>query len=966
MSTRILRFFLSGLLCLSIAGLAACGDDGDGNNRDNAIELACEGNWDCSTGEMCLEGDCVPDTTPWCDSKYDCAAGEICDGGICAAEGSTCIADEDCAVGRICGAENTCVDGCRRTAECTDGKACLDDNTCGACVNDSQCMAGDVCTDGKCEAAEPAQCQSVGESCDPDAAISEGFVCEDLGNGPVCLESCIRPPAGGFSPVACTWPETDTCTAGTYCSADLGAEGYCVASECSGLLDAAGCADEVAANPDAFPNGAECVAVYDTVNGARVDRSEHAFICEPRNTGRELGETCNNFIPCGPGLACGYDGTCQEYCTSDTDCEDGLSCLTDDTGDATGAVGWGVCGNGCEPYGDPRQCGEGMVCDVLSPDDGVCRVKTGTVPAYGDCSSGGTCVTGTTCLALVSGGARCYPSCDPTLGTQAASDATCPGGNLSGFARFINLAESVGPVDFYVNGERVVRNRPEDSDANFPISRTYLNLKPGDVVVDVTEARSLNNDAPLASLTATLDANEQTSFVLIETADGLELLAIDVPRSAPQAPAGQVSARLALDVDFGTPVDVYVGISGQPLVPTPVLEDVAYQATSEFAAPVPAGAYDLHLFAAGADPATAGALAVLGVNAPAGALITVHVWGQFDAAGSLTDTGATTVLYREAAMTSAGGSCVQLNFGSSRTAFESGICFQKSPGPDAIGTGLCTAEGDTAVFWAYDFVCLPSAGIPVGDACAPGLNPCEAGAYCRENGSGQGVCTSYCEPGGSDNPLLQCANGYSCMPIDGTDMGECRIQCAPDANYGSGACSTPGLEACVPHEGAAEPAFCEPSGNIAVGEACGDPSVNNCSPNAVCRSTAGCNDLNTVISAPVRNPGGGICRQRCELFVEDGGCPAGQACMIDVSTVSTHMGFCQPADPALADLKSLDPCPLESAGMMCGNGSICIDEGESAICLQFCELDSDRGCGVNQECAPLFGSGVKLGYCIPE
>lgn len=963
MSIRVIRFFMLGVLFMGITGLAACsGDDDKSNNKDEWL-VACEANWECARGQMCHEGKCIPDTTPWCDSKRNCNTGEICQGGVCQAEGAECTSDDACAIGRVCTA-GVCEAGCRSNADCGGGTVCREQAasaqgddasqpaklTCGACNSDLQCPSDFTCHEGACIKPELGQCQgyAAGRPCELGAKTADGYECADLGNGPACHATCI----GGTK----TGPYS--CQAGSYCNGANRQPGLCALSECKSPVDSAGCAARVAANPELFPNGAVCAF-----------KGNQAFVCQAdRGTVRENG-LCNQFQRCAAGLACGPSGTCQKYCQNDDVCSDGKTCIGEDTGGLTQIAGWGLCGDGCRSFGPAGQCGPKGACKALTPRDGVCVYSEGTTPAYATCSSPDECVAGTECMALVQGEPRCYPSCDPTRDVQAAADATCPGGDLASFAQFLNLAPGIGAVDIYVNGARVVTNRTPDSAHTLAVQRAYLNLDVGNAVIDVAAAPSTDNSAPLASLNTTLSANVQTSFALVETADGPVLRKIDIPRGAVAPAATEVSARLALGVDLGHAVDVYVGEVDEPFYPAPVLQAVAYGDTSVFAAPIPGGTYQIHLFEAGVDPTEEAALSVVTVDAPAGSLITVHVWGKFDGGQTLLQTGATSVLYHQAGFTSAGGSCVRLNFSDGRPAFQAGVCFQKCDERD-IGANACISSRDTCTVFPRDFTCMPSQKIALGGVCDPDdINPCDAGGFCRPYGDGTGVCASYCDPRGSDDPLLQCPSGQACNPIEGTSLGECGFACEPNANYSSSQCADPLLRACVKLADNQQ-AFCSASGAIGVDRPCRAVDINNCAPEAVCRRPASAADLNSVILDPVSSTNtsndGGFCRARCQLFAEESGCPAGQACMIDATHLSTRVGFCQPEDSSLNDLKSLDPCPAESMGKMCGDGSVCIRDGGGAICLQFCELDTNRGCSAEEKCRRLFGSGVGIGYCIPD
>ena len=86
-----------------------------------------------------------------------CPAGSSCQSLICVEEPPLgCQADSDCTVpGTICNrAINVCIEGCRGDAQCPEGTSCIN-LTCvfaPECLRDSDCAAGEVCSDlGACE-----------------------------------------------------------------------------------------------------------------------------------------------------------------------------------------------------------------------------------------------------------------------------------------------------------------------------------------------------------------------------------------------------------------------------------------------------------------------------------------------------------------------------------------------------------------------------------------------------------------------------------------------------------------------------------------------------------------------------------------------------------------------------------------------------------------------------------------------
>lgn len=950
MSTRLLRFLMTGLLCLSVGFVAACGDDGDGGDG------------------------------PECTLDTDCEGSLVCDNGTCV-EPEGCTDDAQCAEGEIC-EPDVCVAGCRDNNDCSGGQVCQDDNTCGTCSTDDQCDSGEFCNDsGACEEQVEAQCETVNEECTPGEPTASGFICGDpSGLGPICLATCT-PPAEG---------QPDPCTSGSFCNpGQPGQPGVCIPSQCQGPLDTDGCAEEVAADETGeYANGATCLPVG---NGAN--------LCIPAGTGAE-GDACDTENRCGEGLICGFDNTCKPPCASDSDCTGDDRCVGENS-DAVFTTGVGLCGSGCDSF-STGQCPENTGCFPISEEDGIC-IEVGDKPAYATCTAtqqctdnadcpSGNCVEGvcdepvecgegTRCLGLEGDPnpqARCLPICDATpLGgdnpDQAAADATCPGtGEPQAYTRFLHLAQGAGDVDIYVNGTLVVDDR-SNADFTQVISRDFQGFEPGRLVIEVTDAAAADNSTPLASLETNLPMNAQATIAVVESSTGVEIVETNVPRDVAAPAAGEAKARLVHAAAEVGAVDIYLVASGDPVGPsdTPFATNVAFGEATAFSDSVAAGDYDVVLFATGATPGTDTPAATLSVTLPADAIGTGYATGVTSLAPAL-------VAYAQADISDAGGLCFDLNAQSGDApTVNSGICFQRCSGPEAYGEGQCDNQTDACTPFRGVHACWPTQNIEVGASCpTTSLNPCEAGAYCRTFGDDTGVCAKQCQPGEPMvNDLLGCPAEEACEPVGGEDFnfGQCGFACEPvnfPSDTSSPDCTMDTLGRCLPGalqaDDTREQAFCEPSGSLAVGDDCGEVSLQNCEPSALCRREPVGDGLNSILFDPVlgisQQDDGGVCREVCELFA--GTCADGTACAINGSTLSSEVGFCLPTDPALTELEAGEACSPDLAGKMCGDGSYCTNVGGGAVCVQFCELSTGDGCSAAQSCSRLFNSDdVNLGIC---
>lgn len=315
-------------------GLSADAGNGDaGHTLAPDAGPACAMNSQCSLGELCRGGECVPG----CEDDRDCPSqSPFCDvtlgpQGACAA----CLQDTDCP-----GAGEACVDG-RCAAACSaENPACPDDLLCdeasGLCVDcrgDSDCPLGQICERQVCEA-----------GCRENRDCPNDLVC---GPDQQCIEGCTTSP-------------TDSCPLGMHC--DTGA---CVVG-CNG--DDARCGEGrvCVLNEGRYRCGVGCMQSDECPNGrACVDGT-----CQ---VGCTTNADCGQFTPrpvclleSGASL-----GACVQ-CTADNECPLGRCDLATNS-----------CRLSCPQPG----CFGGTVCDVATDLCVECLSDD-------DCDDGDTCDLG--------------------------------------------------------------------------------------------------------------------------------------------------------------------------------------------------------------------------------------------------------------------------------------------------------------------------------------------------------------------------------------------------------------------------------------------------------------------------------------------------------------------------------------------------------------------------------------------
>ncbi len=345
--------------------------------------LACDySTTDCTSGDSCVEGECVAGTPLEIDDDNPCTEDACIQGelvhtalleGQCD-DGDECTTDESCVDGTCTGGEvvECAVGPCVADAVCVSGEGCV----ASLVPEDTPCDADDnVCTVDTCD--DDGLCQATGEldSCQAESA-----------NGP-CWTWVCNPDAGcmtaGFTEGgACN--DNDACTHSDICTVDASAQAVC-AGQPLPVDDGNPCTDDACVDGEVTHNGitgAFCPAVQGCggvgfcLGG--ICLATDSCDCGDGTCG--AGEDCENCeVDCGACSCASFEVVdCVGGCTLDAwlgdgDCDDPeLNCAewNWDLGDC----------DTCDPACAGKECG---------PDG--CGGSCGSCAVGAPCNASGLC-----------------------------------------------------------------------------------------------------------------------------------------------------------------------------------------------------------------------------------------------------------------------------------------------------------------------------------------------------------------------------------------------------------------------------------------------------------------------------------------------------------------------------------------------------------------------------------------------
>jgi hypothetical protein len=418
----------------------------------------------CSPGRACLAvpgyerwGACIPEVGPaltpvGCDAadpgscgpdracRIACGGGPLDGTAACQialgtrADGAACSYDLECRDGSTCFATSCagtvvryCERLCKTSADCAGGTAACLGFGCGGQASPFRicaracdpvgltggCPEGLVCnlargdrTDCVCPRADAG---GPGSSCQDSQDCTPGHLCASGTGGSTCRPICRL--------------DTDTCPAGTRCSAlpDQKIYGACVPGAPPSACDPSA--------PDACAAaGIGCTPVCDPQNPSAVGAR-----CAPAGT-KAPGQPCATTAECAAGSTCSSGacadgitrGTCVRHCRADRDCGGGsarclpIACSGQNTP-------YGRCTTACDPIGPATGgCGPGLTCLLVSGEitDCVCPRPSQVGGDGAACTAASTCRPGFTCV--FEGQARvCRSLCRLPGGGGCPSDRRC-------------------------------------------------------------------------------------------------------------------------------------------------------------------------------------------------------------------------------------------------------------------------------------------------------------------------------------------------------------------------------------------------------------------------------------------------------------------------------------------------------------------------------------------------------------
>jgi hypothetical protein len=360
-----------------------CDPAGEGYLRCDVEQglCLCTDDRGCGAGEKCNAlGRCQADSG--CNSNVDCGNNLFCDVTTsqclavdeCGADDGRrcCVLDSQCGFGNVCDTlSRQCIPGCRDTADCILGQACvrslgqaLGQCAAGVCSGDNLCGFGEICSsDGTClKDTRGPYCLGCTGGVDSDDCGQRGNFCltDTVNGGEYCGIDCGDGEACPFGytcgDVIIIPPQAPFCDAEVCIREEGAATGRCSSPQNAGVVCSVD--DDC---PIGFPGG-DCPRAR--IGNCRIDQLR----------------SCDSDADCADGDECVKqecrfgEGDNQGYCSCTRDSD----CPTDTCKDIDPTTGLGSCelsGHECFADGDCEA--------IIECIDGGCFIGRNCAPADG-------------------------------------------------------------------------------------------------------------------------------------------------------------------------------------------------------------------------------------------------------------------------------------------------------------------------------------------------------------------------------------------------------------------------------------------------------------------------------------------------------------------------------------------------------------------------------------------------------
>ena len=391
---------------------------------------SCDDGDPCTIGDTCSTGVCNAGAPLSCNDSNVCTD-DACQGGTCAhtANSAACSDNNACTTGDGCvdkqcvGVDISCDDGNPCTADgCKASSGCVHGALGGSSCDDGDpCTIGDTCSTGVCNAGAPLSCND-SNVCTDDAC--QGGTCAHTANSAACSDNNACTTGDGCVDKQCVGADI-SCDDGNPCTVD----GCTTANGCQHVPQSALSCDD----GDPCTTGDMCAGVT-CMSGTPLNCNDGNVCTDDGCSGGNCVHLPNDAT-CTDGNVCTDDG-CKNggcvYVANVALCSDGNACTV---GDLCAA---GACGGTANPCDDQNPCTDNQ----CTPGSG-CLNPSNTLPCAdgnactsGDTCSGGTCSgaatncdDGTLCTidncSPTTGCAHPKITCDPNATCGAATGCVC-------------------------------------------------------------------------------------------------------------------------------------------------------------------------------------------------------------------------------------------------------------------------------------------------------------------------------------------------------------------------------------------------------------------------------------------------------------------------------------------------------------------------------------------------------------